>query len=345
MKQYLSLMIIFAVMMTILPAVSLLFPKQESNLSPSVSETESNPVSRLSAIIPSEDTPADTTSEDVFLVLDIESGKVLEVPAEKYIIGAVCAEMPASFEPEALKAQAVAAHTYAVRQREKERINPTPSLNGAYFSNDSRYFQAYFTEEQARKFYGESYDENYGKISDAVKDVLDEIIVYNNEPIVAAFHSMSGGMTESAEVIWGNPIDYLVPVESRTDTEAAAFEEEYKFTPAEIKSRVSEAYGVKFGNNMKNWFSVTERSPSGTVTEMIAGDGTITGMQLREALSIRSANLTIEYDGESFIITTKGYGHGVGMSQYGANAMAQNGYTYADILAYYYPETEIITDA
>ena len=130
-----------------------------------------------------------------------------------YVIGAVLGEMPATYNTEALKAQAVAAHTYAVRRKQQQLEAPDPELMGAYISNDSTKYQAFFTPEQAKSFYGSGYDEYNKKVAAAVDDVINEILVYNGEPIVAAFHAMSSGKTESAEVVWGNAVDYLVPVE------------------------------------------------------------------------------------------------------------------------------------
>lgn len=341
---------IFTVLLTGIPAITVaLMPSKEPSVNAAVTpqtthvpETEAKPET-----LPSEEettAPPEEKKDEIFLVLDVESGDILSVSARDYVIGAVCAEVPASFHPEALKAQAVAAHTYAVRQREQELLSPTAQLNGAFFSNDSRYYQAYFTEEQARRFYGDSYDANYSKIAAAVDEVLDEIIVYKNEPIVAAFHSMSGGVTESAEVVWGNSIDYLVPVESHHDTEVSSFTQEYVFTPAEVKARISTSINdVHFNYDTKNWLIVLERSPSGTVTSMEAGDAVITGNQFREIMSLRSANFTVSYSDGNFVITTKGYGHGVGLSQYGADALAKEGKTYREILAHYYPSTEIVS--
>ena len=120
--------------------------------------------------------------------------------------------------------------------------------------------------------------------------------------------------------------------------------QEYKFTPAEVKARVStNISGVNFNHDTKNWLVVLERSSSGTVTSMEVGDAVITGTQFREIMSLRSANFTVSYTDGNFVITTKGYGHGVGLSQYGADAMARSGSDYREILAHYYPSTEIIT--
>ena len=343
MKQYLAIMLIFTVLLMITPLVSLVRKDKEIPPETDVSVTENAVTTRVSAVFMKayETTVKEEKEEDFFLVMDKDNGEIMKVSARDYVIGAVMAEMPSSFEKEALKAQAVAAHTYAVRQREKERLRPTESLCGAHFSNDTRYSQGFFTKEQAMDFYGEYFDESYEKVSSAVDDVIDEIILYENEPIVAAFHSMSGGVTESAEDIWGNETPYLIPVASYSDEEIGTFRESYTFAPKEIKARLNSYLGCEFDGKETEWFCITERTQSGSVTEIQAGNKTISGADFRTALSLRSQNFTVNFNGNDFVIITKGYGHGVGMSQYGANAMAKEGKTYREILMHYYPGTEI----
>jgi stage II sporulation protein D len=144
-------------------------------------------------------------SDKPYKVLDTESGQVMEVSVRDYVIGAVCAEMPASFGEEALKAQAVAAHTYAERQRLRESESPTPELMGVDFSDDTSKYQGFFTKEEIKERFGDRFERDYGKISAAADEVLPYILTYDEAPIIAAFHSMSAGFTESAENAWGLP--------------------------------------------------------------------------------------------------------------------------------------------
>jgi stage II sporulation protein D len=349
MKSYISTALIFSALLLTVPAA----PLAASQLGNHGAESSAVAViSASSTKKPTEDSEKETdadknndeekeVSEEIYKVLDITTGKVEEISATDYIVGAVCAEMPATFEPEALKAQAVAAHTYAMRQKEKAETSPDKELNGAYFSNDSSKYQAYFTENQAKQYYGDNYEQYMKKIRQAVEEVSGEIVVYENEPIIAAFHSMSSGTTESAENVWGSSVDYLVPVESEKDTEAPKYMEEYEYTDDEMRKRLENAFeGIKLDENPEKWFSEVEKSKSNTVLEIKAGDLTVTGQQIRAALSLRSASFDIEYN-DGFVITTRGYGHCVGMSQYGANAMAKEGKTYSEILEHYYPGTEL----
>lgn len=281
-------------------------------------------------------------SEPPYLVLDTASGEVMEVAVRDYVIGAVCAEMPASFETEALKAQAVAAHTYAHRLMLLAQNGTDDSLKGAYFSNDSSKFQAYYTDAQIREAFGIHYDAYYTKIAAAVDAVLEEILTYEEEPIIAAFHAMSGGMTESAEHVWGTQVAYLIPVDSSSDTEAPLYEQTAVFSAEEVQQRLEAARdGLIFSGSPEDWLTIAEVSDSGTVLRLNAGNCIFTGSEIRSIFSLRSAVFTISYADGDFSFTTKGYGHNVGMSQYGANAMAQEGKDYREILQYYYPDTEL----
>ena len=332
MKNYLCIIAVFALLMTAIPALS--FRNSAGSDSSEISQqTTENIVT---------DTVADNEKSDIFLVLDINSGQILEITERDYVIGAVCAEMPASFNIEALKAQAVAAHTYAVRQRENELKNPTPELCGAYISDDSSKYQAFLSEQQAKQYFGDNFNEYYGKISEAVDSVSDEILVYNDEPIVAAFHSVSSGKTESAENIFGSPADYLVSVESIEDINAPEYLKEYTFTSDEISARLKETYpDIQLSDDKASWLSVKKRTASDTVISLDAGNINMSGWEFRNIFSLRSAAFDIIYDNGIFTISTKGCGHGVGMSQYGAEAMAKQGASYDEILKHYYKGAEI----
>ena len=281
-------------------------------------------------------------SDEPYKVLDIESGKVLKVSVRDYVIGAVCAEMPASFGEEALKAQAVAAHTYAERQRLRAKESPDAELKGADFSNDTEKYQGYYTKEQIKEIFGDNFEKNYKKIVKAADEVLPYIITYEDAPIIAAFHSMSAGFTESAENAWGAPVDYLIEVDSRSDLTAPKFREDKRFSPDELKGALEVTFdGIKLGDDFREWLSVLTVSDSGTVLSAAAGDLTVTGNDLRQALALRSASFEVRCEPDEIVITTKGYGHGVGMSQYGADAMAAEGKSWQDILEHYYPNCTI----
>ncbi len=335
MKDLLKIAVIFAVMLLAIPMLTFLRPEnsEAADAAPEVTQEEATV----------QTVQNETSAGDVLKVLDFTSGQVMELDMRDYVIGAVLAEMPASYHEEALKAQAVAARTYAVRQREKQRINPDELLMGADISNDSTKYQAYFTPEQAKSFYGESYDTYYNIVSEAVDATGNEILIYGGEPIVAAFHSTSGGRTESAEIIWGSEVEYLVPVESAEDEASPVYLDEKTFTEEEFRARLEAAYtDADFSDEPEQWLVIGDRSTSGTVLELSAGGEILTGTEFRQLFSLRSANFTADYSDGQFTITTKGNGHGVGMSQYGANAMANEGADYKEILLHYYTGAEIV---
>lgn len=298
---------------------------------------------RLSSTAEPAETPETKTELcSSYAMLNITSGKVEEISPREYLIGAVCAEMPATFEPEALKAQAVAAHTYAERQHLLEQNDATPELYGADFSNDSSQYQAYFTENQAKQYYGENFESCYSKISDAVDEVLPYLLEYDGTPIIAAFCSMSSGTTESAETVWGSQVDYLVSVESSADTTAPRYLETKEIKTNEFRKVLSEALpDAVWDDDPAKWIQLGETSEAGTVLTVTVGGQELTGQEFRELLELRSAAFTVEYADGKLTFITRGYGHGVGMSQYGANAMAKDGADWKEILAHYYPGTEI----
>ena len=277
-----------------------------------------------------------------YRILETASGTVQEVSVRSYLIGAVAAEMPASYEPEALKAQAVAVHTYAERIRRQQAQSPDPALCGADFSDDAHRYQGYCTAEQLRLLWGDAYDENYSKIAAAVDSVSDLLLYYGDEPIAAAFHAVSAGQTESAEHVWGEAVPYLVPVSSAGDRSAPHFEETAVLSADTVRSGILAAYpAAALPADPAEWFSTEAVSDSGTVLRIRAGSAVLTGQQLRTALGLRSACFTVGYSSGNFLFTVKGSGHAVGMSQYGANVMAQSGASFDDILLHYYSGAEL----
>lgn len=356
MKKYISVVITFACILILAPSIAVFSDLQDGSDNPANTSQSESPVAEISQADGLENSIAESVTEqevsendklqtnpEVFRVLQTSSGQVKEVSVRDYVIGAVCAEMPASFETEALKAQAVACHTYAVRRQMKENSSPDTELKGADFSDDSSKYQAYFTADQIKSFYGEKYEEYYSKVCLAVDEVLNEILVYDNQPAVTAFHSMSSGFTESAENVWGYEIPYLVPVSSTEDMSASQFEETVDFTASELFTRFTLAYpDIRLEGDKSGWIKINKVSDSGTVLSMTVGNKEISGLEFRSVLSLKSACFSVSCSDEKISVTTKGYGHGVGMSQYGANEMAKGGKTYREILAHYYKGTKLL---
>lgn len=273
--------------------------------------------------------PVTEEKEDVFRVLCGE--EVATLSAEEYITGVVAAEMPVLYETEALKAQAVAAYTYAARRR--------ATAEGEYdITNDHTKDQSYINEAAQREKWGENYEEYSKKIKSAVTAVAGKKLVYKDELCLSVYHAISSGKTESAENFWDKEYPYLCSVESVYDILSPDYKTEKTVTQDEIKTAFSD---VTFTEDPQEWFSDTVKTQVGTVTEITFCNTKIKGTVFREKLSLRSQNFDIEFIDGVFKITVRGYGHGVGMSQYGANCMAKQGAKYDEILLAYYKGAKI----
>lgn len=290
------------------------------------------------------DSESNNQNLGTFKLLRTATGEVLELSASDYIKGVVSAEIPMDYEVEAIKAQAVAAHTYALRMRDVQKSSEDDGLKGADFSDDSSKYQAYVSREEFDEMYGDKAEEYWKKCSDAVDEVIGKVMLYQNEPIAAAFHSTSSGKTESAEVVWGNAFEYLIPVDSAADQNAPSYSAEKKFAYSEAESALKGAFSdIVLSEDKAGLFQIKSSSDSGTVTEIQVGSMTLSGVQLRSVLGLSSANFTVSYQSEddSYLFSSKGLGHGVGMSQYGANEMAKGGKNYEEILKHYYTGIEL----
>ena len=247
-----------------------------------------------------------------------------EAKLENYVIGVVAAEMPATFSLEALKAQAVAARTFVY----KKIINNKLSFDNLI--NDKG--QAYITTDKMKANWGNKYDEYYKKISDAVLLTKGEILTYNGEIINAYYFSISNGKTEESSKVFGET-EYLVSVDSSWDTTYPSYYASISIPLEEFKNKV----------NINNDIQIKEvkRTNSDHVEYIVINDKKIDGVSFRKLLNLRSTDFDINIEGSNVNISTKGYGHGVGMSQYGAKSLADNGKSYEEILKYYYQGVKI----
>lgn len=277
-----------------------------------------------------------------FKILDETTGKVVKVDYRDFVKGAICAEMPPDFSMEAMKAQGVCALTYALynQKMKGDALSPAQSA-GADFSADPGNWKVYVTEKDAKERYGDKFEAYWSKISEAAEAVDSIVMVYESQPILAAYHSTSSGYTESSQNVWQNSLPYLVPVESEGDLLAPQYKTEASFSGADVKKTLeSSLSGVVLQSNPSEWFEVLERSTGGYITSIKVGDQTIHGKALRSILDLRSSNFDIEYSGATFTFTSYGYGHGIGMSQYGAEHMALQGSTCEEILQHYFTDVE-----
>ncbi len=314
-------------------------------------ESSPNIDDSLSTLIPSSSQmaaePASVVLPDCesFTIYDLTTGELHTLPAREYTVCAVSAEMPPTFSTEALKAQAVACYTYALRAKYDNAKQPDPSLKGADFAADPSDWKGYVTREQYLDRYGEENGAAYwDTIEQAVSPVLGYVMLYQENPIVAAYHSICAGKTEDASNVWQGAAPYLVPVESIGDQYAPNYETAELFSPDGLREALSMAGLMpadSFSGEPAGWFSDFERSSSGYVTALTLCGEQLDGMDVRTALGLRSSNFTVEYINGSFLFRVCGYGHGVGMSQYGAEYLGANGESWQDILGHYYTGVRI----
>ena len=292
------------------------------------------------------DTPQNYTAQkkedispyDDTAVKVLHNGVVRNIPLFEYICGVVSSEMPATYETEALKAQAVAACSYTVYKTEAQKNSPGlfPEHNGAYLCTDPTHCKAYADADKRKEMWGENYESYNAKTEAAVSEVLGYILTYDGEPANAVFHAISSGKTENAEDVWGSPIPYLVSVDSSQDINS----EGYETVITVEKSVFSEKISPYLQNGADTLtLGETLRSGAGSVKSIVICGESFTGAKIREIFGLRSSNFSITEGENEITFTVKGYGHGVGMSQNGANEMAKAGADYKEILSKYYSGT------
>lgn len=260
-----------------------------------------------------------------------QNGEVAEMELEVYLCGVVLSEMPADFEYEALKAQSVVARTYALRRLESGTKHPQGSV-----CMDPACCQGYMTTEE---YLGRGGTQaSITKISQAVLATAGEVVTYDGQLIDATYFSCSGGTTEDAVAVWGNDVPYLQSTESPGEENAAYYTDRMSFSTEEV----GQALGVTLEGEPDGWFTVLSYTNGGSVEEIDVCGSVFTGVQVRKLLSLRSTDFTVIAAESEIIFETHGYGHRVGMSQYGADAMAVNGSTYDEILMHYYNGTCLV---
>lgn len=265
--------------------------------------------------------------------------KTVTMDLEDYILGVVAGEMPASFHPEALKAQALAARTYTMLRMKQFGGSGCSKHPGADICTDSTHCQAYRNPT--------SVSSGLDKLKDAVYGTAGEVIVYNNKLIDAVFHSTSGGKTENSEDIWSSRVPYLRSVESPYEENSPKYVAQQEVSiDSFIKSIKKLDPGIVINKkNIKSQIKVLERSEGGRIKRLQIGDVTLDGDDVRMALGLNSSNFSFSVEGSTIIFTVTGNGHGIGMSQYGADGMARNGSNYRDIVLHYYQGVDIVNIA
>ena len=262
-------------------------------------------------------------------VKKIKENTIIKIPLEEYIVGVLAGEMPINFDLEALKAQAVASRSYALKRIEYNKEKE-------YDVVDSIMNQVYLDNDYLKEAWGLNYVKNINKLRTAVNETLDEYLSYNNQVADALFFSTSNGYTENSENVFNFECEYLKSVESPWDKDvSSAYSSQKTISLNDFYKKIN----LPYNKNLN--IEILKRSTTNRILSLKINNIEFKGTDIYNKLSLRSTDFKIELLGNSVKITTKGYGHGVGMSQYGALGMAKAGYTYNEILSHYYTNTTI----
>lgn len=298
--------------------------KENVNNSQIINNNVENPVNIEHTNVDNTSTNNTTNSSVSKITVYRSNGSVINLNMTDYLIGVVSSEMPASFNLEALKAQSVLARTYALKAKQTgKKLTDTVST------------QNYIDIDQMKNKWGNSFNIYYNKIKNAVENTNGEYLSYNGNYIEALYHSTNNGKTESSLDVFGNYYPYLISVSSEYDKNASS----YLRTISMPLDTISNKLGLSLSND--SVISILSYTDGGNIKEIKINGNNFSGKKVRELLGLRSADFDISISDNNANITTRGYGHGVGMSQYGANGMANAGYSYKDILSHYYPGTTL----
>ena len=314
-------------------AVMLSHPIEAAAPSPAPTEAPTTPLPETGTPAPS---PEPVEKSEPVTIRVLCNGEVVSMDMEDYVVAVTAAEMPASFDMEALKAQTVAARSYALYCAEKHKHGD------AEVCTDPGCCQAWSSVDELKTSWGGRYEEYLARLWTAADATRGQILSYEGKAVFAAFHSSSPSMTEDCGAIW-EPTPYLLSVSSpETASDVPGYVSEVYCSPLDFRDTVLSAHPeADFSGDESGWIGTVERDASGRVSSVSLGGVTFSGTELRSLFSLRSTAFELVCTDGCFVFTVMGFGHGVGMSQYGANVMAQNGADYTEILAHYYPGTAL----
>lgn len=289
----------------------------------------------MTSTVQSEKPKQNKTVPDKIKVYFTKKDKTEKIDLNEYITGVVCAEISPNYEENAIMAQAIASRTYAIYMLE----------NGGYdkadISDDYSIHQGYLSKEDLKEKWKDNFDTYYKKIEDAVLKVQNKAITYNGEIIKPAFFALCGGKTENAKDIWGGDVPYLKSVSSVGDELCSSLSSTVTYSIDEFKKLCGKLQKCNLSSDETKWVGEIKKTASGAVKEITIGENEYSAYTVQKVFSIKSNNFNLKYDNQKFIFSVIGNGHGVGMSQYGADYMARQGSSYEEILKHYYTDVEI----
>ena len=325
--------LVFGLLAAAAPFAALLWPPTAPAPLP-VQEEELAPAATPQPLPTAAPLPQDTATVDPALaaadltLCDADSGTTRVVSVRDFLIGAAACEMPPDWSDDTLLAQMVASHSYALALGTPMQVNPALCAGWT----DTEVLQARW---------GDDFAAHYDRLSALADRVSGALLCYGGAPAAACYHSISAGVTEASQNVWESALPYLQGVSSPWDKTADGYETTITYSREQVET-ILQGLDLTPGTDAESWFGTPQRDEAGYVASMPVCGEEVSGTRLRRALALRSASFTVTYDGNSFAFTTHGYGHGVGMSQYGAEAMAQGGADWQEILRYYFPGCEIV---
>lgn len=283
------------------------------------------------------ETPA---TDEKIVLFDKSTGTLTELTLTDYLIGAAACEMPASYEAEAIKAQMIAIHSYYNYCSR----NPEYTDNG-YITVDEANMQGYASAARLQQYWGINYYDYYNKFLRCANEVCNMVLTYNNGPVLASYYAVSCGKTRTSEERWGQRLPYLTVVDSSFDAVSDNYLQMNSFTVSEMYTILKSTFPFLeiSEESPEKWFGNIVYNESGYAKFVTVGVDNIPGDQFRQALHLPSSCVMVFFEDDMFSVATKGYGHGVGLSQFGANQLSQQGKKYNEILRHYYPGTVLTT--
>lgn len=284
--------------------------------------------------------PLNSGQQNPYSLYNLETHELEEMDLISFLVGSAACEMPAGYEMEAIKAQMIACHSYYLYC--KNNGVPHDDLN---LSFDQRYMQKYASKERLQEYWGLNFDEYYQKFLTCANEVKNLIVTFNGDVALTTYYAVSCGKTQTSKAEWGTELDYLTVTESADDVLSDNYLKVKSFSVQEMYDRFMTSFSglsIDIGSP-ENWIGDIIYNQSGYVDTISAGGVKILGRDFRKYFELNSSCFMVFYEDGQFSIATKGYGHGVGMSQYGANQLSQQGKKYTEILAHYFPGTAIET--
>ena len=333
MRKFLLYFVGFVIIFFIAPAICTATPRNA--LKEAIAEIKTESETKQT-----EEKPEEKNDSIKIKLIHSDSGTVEELNLDEYLYGVVSAEMPASYETEALKAQAIVARTYTIYQIKHN----SQKHENADICDNNACCQAWISkEERLTKWKQEEAEQNWNKIVDCVNSTTNKIVTYNGEPINAFFHSNSGGITESSVNVWGG-IDYpyLKAVETAGEDGYTQFASQVQLKKDELLKKLKETYSdCEIDFSKEDCVKIIDYTTSGRVKTIKFGNKEIAGTEARKILGLKSTNFIVEIGENEITFSVKGNGHGVGMSQTGADSMAKSGANYEEIIKHFYTNVEI----